>query len=474
MKQRSVLSSVLMLLFALAVVAPAQADRAQRARVDDLRIISGGSRPLGACLLEDWKSWGGWLAASPADPRRLTATWTQGVRTADGQQSKTAMWTTSIDSGATWTIPQPVPGLTTCTGNTAPLPQTTPTRPDFADDPVVSFGVDGVAYLGSVHVTTRIPLVCCGDVLISRSADGGLHWDTPVVVDEPSKGRKDFPFVTADPGTPARAYLAWNHLTGLQIKFSSTTDGGVTWSPGTVVDEADPGHSIELRRPGVVVLPDSSLLVFYSDVLLTAVGASDSKVVVPGVTTSVERVVRSEDGGVTWSAPTAVVETAYPACRNSHQSVTAAPDGRVYMAWADSCAGKVMIVRSADGGGSWSPPTTVANGPGAQLATIAADRRGTIGITWYDNRNLGPGKNTDVWFAHSRDHGATWNEIHLAGPFDLNTSGFPATEVTAPLGFYEGLVATPHGFAAAFLMAKPQATTGPNDVFFASIALDRK
>jgi hypothetical protein len=409
------------------------------------------------------------LATSPADPRRLTAAWIQGVRSADKAEvlgSATNMWATSTDGGLSWTKPQPVPRLTTCTGNSRPDP-VLPGFPDWAADPNVSFGREGTAYLASVRPHPIIPMVCCGDVYSNRSGDGGLHWDAPVVVDAPVNGigRNDPAFVTADPRIPGRAYLAWNHLPPFSVKFSSTTNGGASWSPGTVVEQDTPGHQFDLAP--IVVMPDSSLLLFYIDYLLTGLVPGVTEAVMGTQNTKQVHVVHSTDGGRSWSAPTNVLVIPTIADR---PSVAAAPDGSVYFAWADRGAGKVMTVRSADLGNSWTRPREVASKPGAQLATIAVNRHGTLGITWYDSRNPRPGSNADVWFAYSRDHGATWSETHLAGPFDLTVPGGAGVSGDNwPLGGYEGLVATPDGFAAAFVMAKPKAKTGPTDVFFARI-----
>src|SRR5207249_7495369 len=107
-----------LLALALAVIPPASAAQARAARVQNLRIISGGGRSLGKCRLLDTKIEVS-LAASPADPRRLTAAWIQGVRSADPAEAlgtATNMWATSTDGGVSWTRPQPVPGITTCTG----------------------------------------------------------------------------------------------------------------------------------------------------------------------------------------------------------------------------------------------------------------------------------------------------------------------------------------------------------------------
>jgi hypothetical protein len=94
-----------------------------------------------------------------------------------------------------------------------------------------------------------------------------------------------------------------------------------------------------------------------------------------------------------------------------------------------------------------------------------------VGVTWYDTRNDLPGDTpltTDVWFAHSRDGGNSWKQLHVAGPFDVRMAprpmGFPR------LGEYQGLVGLrTRGFAAAFTQAAPQAKDGPTDIFFARI-----
>jgi hypothetical protein len=101
---------------------------------------------------------------------------------------------------------------------------------------------------------------------------------------------------------------------------------------------------------------------------------------------------------------------------------------------------------------------------------IAVDSNGTVGATWYDLRNDRPGDaplTGDVWFASSRDQGATWREVHVAGPTDLR-SGAPAFQNR--FGEYQGLAAMGHrGFAAIFALAAPFATDGPTDVFVARI-----
>jgi hypothetical protein len=99
-----------------------------------------------------------------------------------------------------------------------------------------------------------------------------------------------------------------------------------------------------------------------------------------------------------------------------------------------------------------------------------------VGITWDDFRSDKRGDKeltTEVWFALSRDQGATWQETRVEGSFDMLTA--PPTGSTGIVGRfvgdYQGLVALPGGFGAIFAQAKPAASFGPTDVFFARIQL---
>ncbi|MDP9182605.1 MAG: glycoside hydrolase [Actinomycetota bacterium] len=367
------------------------------------------------------------------------------------------MWSTSVDGGTNWTAPQPAPGVTACTGNEQLEPPSAPMFPEFASDPNVSVGVDGAAYLASVHAQPVIPMVCCGHVLVSASRDNGLHWAAPTSVDEPQNtGRSDPAFVTADPRISGRAYLAWNHLTPPSLKFAWTRDGGRTWSPASTAAVDAPGRVYDLAP--LLVLSDGTLLLFFADYSLALEDAS-------------EQVMRSTDGGKTWSAPVHVADHTYPV---SAQRVTVAAgrDDHVYAAWTNMSTGQVMVVRSADGGRTWDAPRQVERRERAQLATVAVHQDGSVGLLWYDER--GGINGAEAWFAVSGDRGTTWRSVRLGGPFEgdvvLRTGSLLPLD-NEPLGGYEGLVATREGFTAAFVMTRPIARFGPSDVFVARIRL---
>ena len=102
---------------------------------------------------------------------------------------------------------------------------------------------------------------------------------------------------------------------------------------------------------------------------------------------------------------------------------------------------------------------------------IAVDSRGTVGVTWYDLRNDRPGDavlSVDSWFAHSDDGGTSWQQTHLAGPFDLRSAPRGGW-----IGEYQKLTALDgRGFGAIFTIRTPLAKNGPTDIFFAPVERD--
>ena len=99
---------------------------------------------------------------------------------------------------------------------------------------------------------------------------------------------------------------------------------------------------------------------------------------------------------------------------------------RLYAAWTDRRGGprsRIMGSRSSDGGATWSAPVAVnAEGLTDRSAarddyapTLAVNRDGIVGIIW--RRRSRVEEDAEVWFAASRDGGASW---------------LPAARVSAP------------------------------------------
>lgn len=465
------LRSLLILAIVLLTAAwPAVTDAGQY-EVKHLQAISGPSPFPAGCpgaVLDETRIAGAEIepaiTVNPAHPRNIIATWQQDVGRG---AARTDLIGTSRDGGKTWKRVT-IPGLSRCTGGSF----------DSATDPWLSAGPDGTVYFSGAAISLASdppPAV----LVASRSRDRGRSWSPVVPFAGPSL-RVEREVITADPTRPGHAYAVWwerdplMEFVGSTHQFARTTDGGASWSTPITLDAAPPGaldQSAEIH-----VLPSGSLLATFARFQIEGAGA------VQKLFAS-----RSADEGHTWSEPFEVVsqpiqpyvdpETGdqLPNQDLTFHSAAIAPDGTVYVAWdraSSPTTGGIDIVKSSDGGVTWSGPTPL---PGVSAfafqPAIAVDSRGTVGVTWYDTRNDIPGDTpltTDVWFAHSRDGGNSWRQLHVAGPFDFRTA--PRPSGFGRLGEYQGLAGLgKRGFAAAFTQAAPQAEDGPTDIFFARI-----
>jgi hypothetical protein len=446
-------------------------------KVKNLEVISGPSPFTAGCpgaRFDDTHIAGAeiepFVTVNPANPRNIVATWQQDL----GFAARSDLIGTSRDSGKTW-MRAGIPGLTRCTGGSD----------DAASDPWVSAGPDGTVYFTGLPASLASDLPAIA-LVASRSRDGGRSW-SPLAAIAPASPRVDKEVVTADPTRPGYAYVVWTDFDPLfafplhnLFQFSRTTDGGASWSAPTTIAFAPPNG---LDRAGEIrVLPNGVLLAIFARVELQEDSSVIAKLLVS----------RSQDQGLTWSAPAEVAsqpiqsyfdpETGLPLSNQDLviHSAAVGPDGSVYIAWdrpSSATSGTIDIAKSRDGGLTWSGPTPL---PGIDAfafePAIAVGPHGTIGVLWYDHRNDRPGDlplTTDVWFAQSRGGGSSWRQTHVAGPFDLRSA--PSPSGFWRLGEYQGLAALgENGFAAVFTMAAPQAKDGPTDIFFARIGPGRE
>lgn len=405
------------------------------------------------------------IAVNPRNPRNIIATWKQDI--VPIYNARDDLVASSFDGGKTWHRTT-IPGLTRCTGGTA----------DTASDPWVSFGGDGTAYFGgqSGLVSTDPDEVA---IAASHSNNGGRRWAPPATV-APQLAGNEQPAITGSPTRSGHAYMTWSNFR-LEVEppwtntvsFSRTRDRGVTWLPPVLVDQAGP-FAID-QAPRIQVLPDGTLLAIFA--------RGDGETQLASI-----QAARSLDEGRTWlpaveagSKPLPADEFRDPETGDilpqpGYPSSAVGPDGTVYVAYENSTSptsGGIGIVKSSDGGITWTTITLPGVSAFAFEPAIAVDKHGTVGVIWYDLRNdqVGDAETTaDLWFSSSRDGGATWQQIHVAGPTDLRTA---APGEQNRFGEYQGLAGLRTGFAAIFGLASPQAKNGPTDIFFAHIAPGR-
>jgi hypothetical protein len=414
------------------------------------------------------------IAVNPRNPKNIVVVYQQDRFAIDGGALSNVVVVTK-DGGATWKRVL-VPKLSRCTGGVD----------ERASDPWLSFAGDGTLYLASLSFSEAPQnQVIAGAVedLVQTSRDGGFTWSNPVYVQPFDETYNDRAAVTADPKRKGYAYHVFVKRYGALgesgfEQFSMTKDGGKTWTlprpillnpPLTV---ADPTF--------IEVLPDGSLLNI-------ALLANLSPFLPEGVPRVPWLLVasRSSNLGTTWSLPVVIASMAPAAPVNPDNgevvrsynviSVDVARDGTAYVAWneiASPTDSSIFVARSTDGGQTWSGPLRAAHVRSqAFLPALAVDGRGTLAVLYDDFRRDRHGDRaltSDVWLTRSYDHGRTWREVHVAGPFDILTASETDSAGVKGLfvGDYQGLAGLPSGFAAAFAVSKPLSKFGPSDVFF--------
>ena len=408
------------------------------------------------------------LARDPADPNHLIGVWQQD-RWSDGGAAGQATGV-SFDGGRTWSRAQAP--LSRCTGGNAANGGDYPR----VSDPWVTVAPDGAAYqIGITFGGGLFQPNAFGAVLVSRSADGGRTWaPATTLIRDGSTAFNDKESITADPTNASFVYATWDRGVGSEqgpapTWFARTISGGATWEPARQI--YDPGETNSTLNNQVVVLPDGTLVLFFSE--FDNVGNS---------TTVFLRVIRSQDHGVSWSAPVTIAQSLSQGARNPETgtpirdgsnlgAIAGAKNGLLAIAWQDSrfsggMRDGIAFSRSLDGGLTWSPPVQINSVPGVQalLPTLTIRDDGLIGVTYYDFRNHASGAPTlltDYWLTTSVD-GVNWSESHVAGSFDFATAPF---SLGLFLGDYQALTSTGNTFVPFYVTTNANSPTNLTDVF---------
>jgi hypothetical protein len=247
---------------------------------------------------------------------------------------------------------------------------------DAGGDPALAFDSQGNVYYAGLGFDRTAPP---NTVTVSKGTFGGgnLSWSAPTFINPTTSPStlNDKEWIAADwhAGSPFqdRVYVSWtrflfNAHSGAYVQspifFAYSTDGGQTFSTPTNIS----GRVLYDQGSRPVVGYDGSVYVFFEG--STRLATLDSTYVV-----------KSTDGGVTFSKPVEVaklVDIISPANTlfrvNSFPAADAAPNGDLYAAWStqlnDStgglCASRTnngchlvaVYSKSTDGGATWSTP----------------------------------------------------------------------------------------------------------------------
>jgi hypothetical protein len=282
-------------------------------------------------------------------------------------------------------------------------------------DPALGFSPGGIAYFAEMaNIANRVV------VLVHRSLDNGRTWSQPVnaagVVERPyiAFDDSDGPFhgtIYID-GRANVFDLVGNVQASNGICFSF--DGGKDFIPGySFVGTGDGQHPVGLRSD-LLVAPDG-------DVIMPSrsVGLSE-----PAKGTDSTRVAQwwlavSHDGGKNFepTRPGPKLTTAFEArTADGSRSAIDLSQGphraRVFVSIEAFEEGqyKVGIAHTDDLGRTWSEPAFIDSGSGLYPSntTIAVNKNGVVGVSWYDRRNDPDGRCHRLYFSASLDGGDHW------------------------------------------------------------------
>jgi hypothetical protein len=378
-------------------------------------------------------------------------------------------WATTTDAGRTWTTGM-LPGTTIYQSG----PWSRISDPAVAYDPLHDVWMISTLAFGMGSTPFGSPT----GILVSRSTDGGLTWQSPPV-ETFVGGFLDKNWITCDtwPLSPhyGNCYQEWDDFgNGGEIFMNTSTDGGLTWSAPT------PTGGLETGLGGQpVVQPNGTVVVPYT---------SGNEI----------RVFHSTDGGANWTRPISISLVHEHAVAGNLRtsalpSAEVDAEGRVYVVWQDcrfraSCPGigssNDIVMSTATDPFTWSEPVRIPidpvdSGVDHFIPGIAVDRSTSgntarLALAYYYYPVAACNTSTcdlTVGFVSSTDGGATWTQPRkVAGPFKMawiaQTDQGPMVGDYISTSFAGGPLAFP-----VFAIAKPP-TSGVFDERAASARFD--
>ncbi|HXM61594.1 MAG TPA: sialidase family protein [Terriglobales bacterium] len=319
----------------------------------------------------------------------------------------------SGDGGSTWERVECMPAIVTKQRDFQPL-----------DEPSVGYDRKGNAYIAGLYFDTE------GDgghglVAVQKSTDG-THWSKPIVALR--LPGQTYPFETSFAVDPNLESPRANSLYisgvmelahGTQVLVSHSTDGGATWRQ-TAVDavqkypEEDDFTRMAVGEDGTV----------YAAWIHCRGKSGSGGALCPTVHIMFSK---STDGGNTWSPPQQVATVKMPQYwllpityeRVYNYPAIAVDDsngpysGNLYVAmytWTGAYL-RAQVIRSTDGGETWSQPLPLAPKSDTHdqfFPAISVSSTGKVGVSWLDRRNDPNNIDYQAFAAISNDGGQSF------------------------------------------------------------------
>jgi hypothetical protein len=292
-------------------------------------------------------------------------------------------------------------------------------------DPSCAYGPDGSAY---INAFANLPHI--GDssyARIWRSRDGGARWDdsTYIIRTDPQLMVIDWTTGKYSGRIYAGGAAGTDLLSGARssaLTYNRLDRDLRVLAPRILAGSKD----LTANGPGPgAVLSDGTLLMPYLE--------QDAKDYYPGMSIPARpngylRVIRSTDGGESFSAPVTVAQRVALFFGVTNGVPGFASDrtngpfrDRVYAAWTDFATGRsvVHVAYSTDKGATWSKSVamdeltkrpTPNTGPDDHMPSLAVNKNGVVALSWYDRRENPENLGWTVRVAVSLDGGDTWSQ----------------------------------------------------------------
>jgi hypothetical protein len=397
------------------------------------------------------------LAVNPTNPNNIL------VAAKDWRTGPKQVWYyRSTDGGRTWTDGHLGTGA-------SELPN--------ASDPVLAFAADGTAYLAIIGYNQN-DLTVGGIYVARSTNGGQSWEQPRQVAGHDAINFHDKEWITVDrsnnPATRGTIYVSWTLFSSVNprsergdIVVSRSTDGGQTFSPPLRVSL--PAQD-ETQGSFPATGPNGELYVlYYSD---TPSSAND-----PGPGRGLY-IVRSTDGGQTFSQATRVSTVSRPPSPlpGSDFRIFVLPalavdptSGALYATWNDyrNDDSDVMLSRSTDGGVTWTAARRVNDDPARPrkdqfFPTVTVGRDSTVHLLWLDRRDDPANKLYLPYYATSTDGGATFTQEPLSRTPSDPTIGFQGVLI----GDYIAIDTSTDG--SKVYTAWVDTRNGDQDIYFAA------
>lgn len=309
-------------------------------------------------------------------------------------------------------------------------------------DPVIS--VDTLGNFYYFHLVNGASFI--DRMGVQKSTNGGVSWNngTFYQFNPPKQQDKEGVCIDFTHGSRGNTiYVAWtqfdqygtsNPADSSNILFGKSTDGGATFTSIVRINQkagdcVDQDYTMEGAVPAVG--PNGDVYVAWVGPL----GINNFKIFFD----------KSTDGGTTWLANDIIAgsqpggwDYVVPGIYRNNGLPQTLCDisngpfrGNIYINYTDSAGPgdhDVKIIKSTNGGTTWSSPIRVNDDPAGKeqfFSWMAIDQvTGYLYVVFYDRRNY-TNTQTDVYLAHSTDGGTTWiNERISSSPFTPSSGVF--------------------------------------------------